>query len=145
MIELGKMISTNHQFLKIDLGLTDCLQKNELQLVQNKSYLSISIKNTEIFLGEVNYDLSSLSWNLLRSFFTSVRERLRIYIEDNCIINKKDFIHINGDWQLSYIVQKETEGECISGVIGVVVNEAEGNDFHLIFGGFGLSLDAGGF
>lgn len=145
MIELGKMISNNHQFLKIDLGLNDYFQDNKLQLIQNKSYLSIFVKNTEIFLGEVNYDLSSLSWNLLRSFFTVVRDRLRIYIEDNCIINKKDFINTNGDWQLSYIVHKETSGECISGVVGVVAKETDDNGVQLIFGGFGLSLDAGGF
>ena len=144
MIELGKMISNNHQFLKIDLGLKEYLQYDP-HLSQNKSYMSVLIKNTELFLGEVNYDISSLSWTYLRSFLNVVRERLRIYIEDNCIINKKDFIHINGDWQMSYIVHKESEGECISGVIGVVVNETEDNDFHLIFGGFGLSLDAGGF
>lgn len=146
MIELGKMISNNHQFLKIDLGLNDYFQDNKLQLIQNKSYISIFIKNTEILLGEVNDDISSLQWNHLQSFFIFVRERLRIYIEDNCIINKKDFININGDWQFSYVVHKETSGECISGVMGVVVKEAnENNGFHLIFGGFGISLDAGSF
>lgn len=146
MIDLGKKVSTNYQFIKIDLGLKEYLENSGLQLIKNKSYMSIFIKNTELFLGEVNYDISSLSWNVLRSVLNVVHERLRIFIEDNCIINKKDFININGDWQLSYIVNKETKGDCISGVMGVVAKETdESNGFHLIFGGFGLSLYTGGF
>ena len=146
MIDLGKKVSTNYQFIKIDLGLKDYLENSGLQLIKNKSYMSIFIKNTELFIGEVNYDISSLSWNVLRSFLNVVYERLRIFIEDNCIINKKDFININGDWQLSYIVNKETKGDCISGVIGVVAKETDdSNGFHLIFGGFNLSLYTGGF
>lgn len=146
MIDLGKKVSTNYQFIKIDLGLKEYLENSGLQLIKNKSYMSIFIKNTEVFIGEVNYDISSLSWNVLRAFLNVVHERLRVFIEDNCTINRKDFININGDWQLSYVVHKETKGECISGVMGVVAKEAdESNGFHLIFGGFGLSLYTGGF
>lgn len=146
MIELGKKVSNNHQFIKIDLGLNEYLKDSGLQLIQNKSYMSVFIKNTEIFIGEVNYDISSFSWTWLRSFFKVVHERLRNFIEDNCIINKKDFISITGDWEMSYVVHKETSGECISGVMGVVVKEIDDNNgFYLIFGGFGLSLYSGGF
>ena len=55
-------------------------------------------------------------------------------------------MNINGDWQLSYVVNKESSGDCISGVMGVIVKGTDDNNgFHLIFGGFGLSLYSGGF
>lgn len=89
---------------------------------RNKSYLSVLIDGHEIFLGEVNRDLSSASLKDA-DFMYGVADILRNYVSETDIDNEDAFKEIFSDcrWTFRYIVNPETEGSCMSWHTDVLV------------------------
>lgn len=90
------------------------------KLKNNKSYFSLLIKGCEVFLGEVNYDLSSIPigdfYKFEECFTNRITEELRRFIkmcDKDLVVKLQDHIK-DGNYRLRYIVKDDTAGKCLS-------------------------------
>lgn len=90
------------------------------KLKSNKSYFSLFIGNCEVFLGEVNYDISSIPmgkfYNFEQYFTWCVTKQLKEFVEtcDKELVEKLQDRIKDGDYTLRYIVKDDTAGCCLS-------------------------------
>lgn len=90
------------------------------KLNNNKSYFSLFIGDCEVFLGEVNYDLSSIPMGDFCEFecyFTSrITYELQQFVEtcDKELVEKLHDRIKDGDYTLHYIVKDGTAGTCLT-------------------------------
>ena len=110
--------------LRCDLGFrnthADMQDIVERELKKNKSYFSLLIGDCEMFLGEVNYDISSIpvgEFYLFEQYFTyRMTEQLRKFVEDgDKELVKKLHDHLkDGEYLLRYIVKDCIDGTCLT-------------------------------
>ena len=91
-----------------------------MKLKNNKSYFSLLIDGCEIFLGEVNYDISSIPmgkfYEFERRFTWLLTEQLREFVntaDKELVIKFQEHVK-DGEYRLRYIVKDDTEGTCLS-------------------------------
>ena len=90
------------------------------KLKKNQSYFSLLIDRCEVFLGEVNYDISSIPIGKFYEFsgrFTRLlTEQLKEFVNttDKELVKKLQEHMKNGDYTLRYIVKDDTKGDCLS-------------------------------
>lgn len=110
--------------LRHDLKLRDtrsCMEEVVgHKLKRNKSYFSLLIGGSEVFLGEVNYDLSDIPAGLFHHFAECVTARLSdeliqfIKSADKELVEKLHDRINDGNYKLRYIVNPDTDGACLS-------------------------------
>ena len=92
----------------------------EMKLKNNKSYFSLLIGRCEVFLGEVNYDISCIPIGKFYEFsgrFTRLlTEQLKEFVNatDMELVKKLQEHMKDGDYSLRYIVKDDTKGDCLS-------------------------------
>ena len=90
------------------------------ELQKNESYLSLLIDRCEIFLGEVNYDISSIpmgKFHVFEQYFTyRVTVHLREFIKngDKELVEKLHDHMKDDEYALRYIVKECINGTCMS-------------------------------
>lgn len=90
------------------------------KLKNNKSYFSLLIDGHELFLGEVNYDISNIpigQFSKFEMYFTEqLSEQLRWFVEncDKKLVEKFCNYMTEGNYHLRYIVKDDAAGQCLS-------------------------------
>ena len=90
------------------------------ELKKNESYFSLLIDGCEIFLGEVNYDISSIpigEFYMFEQYFTyRMTEQLREFVKNGNeeLVEKLHYRLKDDEYLLRYIVKDCINGTCLS-------------------------------
>lgn len=117
---IAKKLSMKHPNRNVRSSLDWNYTSYDVPLKKNKSFFSAYMfDGFEVFLGEVNYDISSLPvnklWLLRVCIMDQVRDQLIDFLKsaDSALVEKLRK-RTNDCCHLRYIVNPDTEGSCLS-------------------------------
>lgn len=105
-------IIKNKTNARCDIGLKDMLKEYYPDTKKNKSFMSILMFKTEVFIGEINYDISSFSINELSSVFRYIEEKIKDLLSE---VTKYEVLPYECKFRWRYVVKPHTQGECMAG------------------------------